>query len=707
MRKALSPKRASEPTKYLNSRSGDFRPARYVTWFDAESLPDRNGRHHSFLVCSRHRSPAPPDGWLYSDAVDWDPERFIDRILEPFQKNSHKVRDHLLVAHNAGFDFMAIGLHDRLLARGFEMDRERSIISETSKPFHMIYRKALPKRGYDKRSDRKKTERTYYHTVTITDTGNFFVGSLAALGKDFGAAKGSFQFHDDTTREDFARSRRAAANPDGPEGIECSTYCLGDVTVVQAMYESLEAFMRENQLGPLKPTVAMTALHIFQRRFLPDVPIELHNDPLLFEMEADSYVGGAVLMMRQILSLTPRQITTVRPFQGYQVDFFSMYASVMRDVRLPVDIYNYAPRNLPQPHPTELLKQFGEGRTAIARVTLSIPSTERLPRYPHRYNDTLAFPTGTFTTTLAGAELAHALEHHHVAQVLEHAVYNTEILFKGYVDFFMDLKVKYAAEGNAAFEALAKIFSNALYGKWGQTTEQFTTTPDTPDLQEAFEELDELFETFPDAPYQFYTLNGVTYRGKRIAGQLSVSCDVKHASRHTNMAIAACITAAARGRLFDAAEIAGADTLVYADTDSWIVTDEGYQRLLEADVMGARPGGLTPEMRITGCTVQGLKQYRLEGYKWDKKALAFKDQISVKHRHKGVRIIMDNDGNILNYNPDSDTFTTSVFGKFHPSFTRGQTAGVQVDKIRKKAAPPDYRKGVIGNDGYVTPLHLH
>jgi hypothetical protein len=684
--------RANGRVQYIQRKADEFRPLRHVVFFDSETLPldeEDPEMHTAFMSCAIFRTPGPDGhGWIRQEKT-YGPggAQLIDDVVSMFAKNSHKVRKVSLIGHNAGFDTLTMALHEHLTFHGFDLNVQRSIITETSKPFLLVYRRELEKKG--------KGNRTYHHTVEILDSGNYFTMSLAALGSQFGFPKTEFIFHDDPSAEDFNRSRRAMLDPTGPEATECADYCMNDCRVLETAYQALEEFMTVNDLGPLKPTIASTAMNVYQRNFIPDdVDIELHDSPEMFELEESSYAGGAVLARR----LFPEET----PFTGKQVDFVSMYASVMSQELMPTSLHYYYPTFVPQPSVRDLLKHYAEGRTAIARVRLHVDGGFGDARFPKRTTDSLIFPVGDFSTTLAGPELLRALELGYVEAITEAAVYETNVIFEGYVNFFGSKKVEYAHAGNKPFETLAKLFNNSLYGKWAQTLEKFTdeVDPDDEEMTEAYSEAEQFFELNPDERYfTFESDNGVTHSAKRVNGVLMISNGFRDASRNTNMAIAAHITAYARTRLFDAGATAGWDNVAYCDTDSWMVTDEGFANLEAAQVMGEKFGQLSCEVDITSVQVLGLKHYTITGYEWSKRQQGFDySKVYVKSRHKGIRAdaVLMSDGRYLQ----------TRFERFHPAAVTGRTEGVRISKVTKKGAAADYTKGVVTRGGWVEPHNL-
>lgn len=693
VKKRLGIGRANGRVQYLQRKADEFRPLRHVVFFDSETLPlseDDPTLHTAFMSCAIVRTPGPKDSgtWRYEEKT-YGPggAQLIDDVVAMFVQNSHKVRKVTLIGHNAGFDTLTMGLHNHLEFHGFELSVNQSIITETSKPFLLVYKRELEKKGKD--------GRTYFHTIEILDSGNYFTMSLAALGSQFGFPKTEFKFHDDEEAEDFARSRRALEDPTGEEGLQCAEYCMNDCRVLKTSYEALESFMDINDLGPLKPTIASTAMNVYQRNFIPDdVEVELHDSPEMFELEESSYAGGAVLARRLF--------TTPTPYTGKQVDFVSMYASVMSQEPMPVSLHYYYPSFVSQPSVKELLKHFASGRTVIARVKLHVTGGFGEARFPKRTEDSLIFPVGDFHTTLAGPELLRALERGFVQNISECAVYETAVIFAEYVNFFGSKKIEYAHAGNKPFETLAKLFNNALYGKWAQTLEKFTDEIDEDDeeMVEAYDEAEQFFELNPDERYfTFETESGTTHSAKRVNGILMISNGWRDASRNTNMAIAAHITAFARTRLFDAGEIAGWDNVAYCDTDSWMVTDEGFANLEAADAMGEAFGKLSCEVDIRTILVLGLKHYTITGFEWSKKTQGFDySKEYVKSRHKGIRgdAVLMSDGRYLQ----------TRFERFHPAAVTGRTEGVHITKVTKKGAAADYTKGVVTRNGWVEPHHL-
>lgn len=217
----------------------------------------------------------------------------------------------------------------------------------------------------------------------------------------------------------------------------------------------------------------------------------------------------------------------------------------------------------------------------------------------------LIYPTGQFEATLTTRELEVCLRAGNVADVHEFSVYEMSDLFSGYVARFNALKEQYSREDNEVFRQISKMFLNNLYGKFGQLNPV--------DMELSPDMLADLTADWPagkhlevharqDAP-------DVTVR--RFMGHLSASEGRTREGSTSFCAIAAHIVADSRVKIFEFRALAGLDEVLYADTDSLIVTETGFANLLAAGVIhDTRLGALKLEEEAESCELRAPKDYR-------------------------------------------------------------------------------------------------
>ena len=264
------------------------------------------------------------------------------------------------------------------------------------------------------------------------------------------------------------------------------------------------------------------------------------------ELERESYHGGRT------------EAFWYGPYYGklYKLDINSMYPSIMRDNNLSARYVGYFPT-----YKRHLWRAAKQDHNRVAECWIHTDT----PVYGIVRAKRLIFPVGKFTATLAEPELVYALTHDHVKRIGRWAIYERENLFREFVDYFYGVRQQYQTEGNYAFAFMAKILMNSLYGKFGQAgrvwveTDEYTWTS----LQEGV-----IQENPDDKPVRVRLRLG------------RVQCLKTDKEAHNSApVIASEITSHARILLWGLIEQAGRENVIYVDTDSLVVSEEGYKRL--------------------------------------------------------------------------------------------------------------------------------
>lgn len=393
--------------------------------------------------------------------------------------------------------------------------------------------------------------------VTFLDLANFGVLSLAKLGEEIGLPKGVIDF--DTCSVDKLMS-----------------YCENDTEILVRFTTQYIKFLRDNNLGSFKQTIASQALTTYRYRFMLK-PIHIHNDERTLALERDGYHGARTECFF---------IGTKQDEMYHLLDVNSMYPYVMRNNTMPTKILRYQTEI-----PIKWLEARMQTKYNIARVVLSTD----LPAYALYYRDKLVFPTGTFTTVLHQNELTYALEHGHITRVIECATYDKASIFDQYIDFFYQIKQEANDSNNTAWRLIAKLFMNALYGKFGQQL------IDRDEISHCGEDLVFRLPVFNRKTGEFFTefaWFGTIYRETR-GGETSFSFP----------GIAGAITSSARMELWSLLRLAGRENVLYCDTDSLMVNQEGYSRL-SARLDASQLGSLSTQATASEVIIRGAKDYQ-------------------------------------------------------------------------------------------------
>jgi DNA polymerase type B, organellar and viral len=558
--KVESKKRAKRSHNLARVRRKAY-PRRFIFW-DSESRVADFNRHRTEIVEKSHTPRLIVAECWEADAT----YHYQERETLAFKGQSKRLCDDfwqwvaaqadtrggghrgsvVVIAHNIGYDVLATGGADRLHALGWE--------SEAPYEKGPIFIWRFNKNG---------------RTVTLLSSTNFYLAKLEKIGKDFGLPK----LDTDTQTENEA---------------ELETYCRRDCAIVRTAILGMVDFLRDNDIGPWADTISSVAFKALRyvrndgNCFLRS-EVEIHTDPVATKIERDSYCGGRT---------EPQLVGVPAPLPVYDVDYNSLYPWVMLDNLFPIRLLQ-----IHDGDKTALLTTLETGGLVIADVTLK---TE-VPCVPFKDPELrkLLFPVGTFNATLCAPELRLLLAHGgEIVEVRRWAVYEGAPIFHHYVSDLYARRVQANAEGKDAWVQLFKNLLNNLYGKFGQKSEEWVCVGNAPP------ELSTITEYVgPDGTAMTERIFG----GKRwvVAGATE--------AYNSFPAIASFVTSYARVALWGAMNVAGnwspdlngghgpaGREFYYCDTDSLFVSEVGFRRLTQADMIdAAKLGKLKLEKTLT------------------------------------------------------------------------------------------------------------
>jgi hypothetical protein len=143
----------------------------------------------------------------------------------------------------------------------------------------------------------------------------------------------------------------------------------------------------------------------------------------------------------------------------YKLDTNSMYPYVMHDYQYPTCLEGEYKN--PDKDKT---RRTADRKCIITDCTLST----QLPYFVYRQNERNIYPIGTFRTFLTTEEYITAYDSGGIIKVHRVSVYRKRNLFKQYVNFFYRMKQQAGKEDKRLIRSFAKLYLNALYGKFGQ-----------------------------------------------------------------------------------------------------------------------------------------------------------------------------------------------------------------------------------------------
>lgn len=508
-------------------------------------------------------------------------------------------------AHNIKYDLQLSGVLTDLISRGW---RAGLFVIEDPPTFIRL------KRGR--------------FSIMFVDTFNYWQYGVQAMGDQIGISKLTMPPQDAPT----------------PEWV---TYCKRDVEVLTSYLLEFMTFLSDNDLCGLGLTLASQAFRTYRHRFMRH-EIILHNRPEVLQLERDGYFGGRTEAFF---------IGEAPPQDYYKLDVNSMYPFVMRSHPYPVELVGYS-ENVP----VDRLKWLSGVYYCLADVDLEASR----PAYPFSNGVKLLFPVGRFRTVLHHPELVHALEAGEVRTCHRVAIYHTEDIFTDYVDFFYGLKVQAEADGNKVLRKQAKIFLNALYGKFGQREVVSKITPY--DGPERYDRLTGYSQSLGQTVEVNYLGNSVEVRYK--GGE----------SYYSSPVVAGAVTAYARLYLWDLITLTGDGNAYYCDTDSLIVTKAGYDNSREY-INESILGKLKVEGIQSTLVLHSVKDY------------VYGHEVKVKGVPKSAKLVSEG------------VWSYDQFRGGKTWVKDGMPVGAAVYS-RTKQRKSAYDKGIVTPTGWVLPLPL-
>lgn len=541
-------------------------------------------------------------------------------FFEFLEDNLEKKQKLTVFAHNIAFDLMVVNIFDYFNKQNIKM---RPPIQSGMR---FLWKVNHPK-----------------GTVEFINVGNYVPFPLSVIGKDLGFDKLDIDF-ETTSNEDLI------------------TYCIRDVEIIQKFIFEFISFLKSNNLGGFKSTIASQALSVYRHSFM-DEEITLHSNLSINTIERDSYLGGRTECFF---------IGDVPEDKIYGLDINSMYPYVMKQGFLP-SMYRGSTRE----NNHKLIRQIMKNNYVICDVQLNTNIPFHGVKWSkNRFNVStpnteirgvkLLFPIGNFRTYLHHDEMQYALDHDLIDHVYNIYLYKPADLFSSYVDFFTNIKVKATIEGNRTNRLMAKLFLNSLYGKFGQL----------------FHDMDIIAKNVRSDFKIMNVINmntGLKYTDFQWFNDLWREY-TNGESAYSFPAIAGAITARSRMLLWSYIEKIGLENVYYCDTDSVYTNEHGYTKLLP-EIHDTKLGAMALEAELTKMTIFGAKDYKKEGERVvkgvPKSAIWLNESVSISTRFEGWKEYRNN-------------------GMDRPPLTWSQ--------LKIKQLP--YDKGIVTETGHVKPYYL-
>lgn len=405
---------------------------------------------------------------------------------------------------------------------------------------------------------------------------------------------------------------------------------------------------KEVRLTALKPTVGSQAMAAWRHAYLTE-SVHVHTDGAATDLESAAYFGGRCEARFIGVVSTPSR----------HVDFRSQYGWVCANVPLPTRLLRYYQRPVDA---TSVVRD--RAAECIADVTIETDE----PAYPVRRDGEVIYPVGRYRTALCGPELVDAQARNRIREAHAVAVYEMGYPLRDYANRLYSLRCQVEQEDTPGVASWVKRLIVSLPGKLGQKQHRWIDTPDVP----------------AQKPYWHWYEPGegdelIRYRS--IAGLVQRDCCEGYAASSVP-AIAGFVTSHGRTRLLGAIRCAGWESIYYYDTDSLILSEDGYKRLARSEYMSLRAMGYL-ELRGSPALleIRGVKYY-IADRKVTCSGLARGHIVDLGDGHNYARYLSPAEQARQGRRPESE-----VRHETYPRFVA-------------------YNQGIVGPDGRVTPIRL-
>jgi hypothetical protein len=417
----------------------------------------------------------------------------------------------VLVAHNLAYDLRITDAFGWLPAHGWEL----KAIRLTDRQAWCSFRKGQ-------------------RTLVMLDTLAWVALPLERLGELCEIPKLPLPAWEDTDEAWMARCRR-------------------DVEILAEVWRRLIGWVDTADLGNFKPTGAGQAWAAYRHRFMRH-HLFVHEDEPAREAERESTYTGRCEAWRH-------GRLTGGPFTEW--DYTNAYASIGAACAVPVKLHGQLDR-------ADLATVLAAARKCAVLTEATV--TTEAPTLPARTPDGIAWPVGTFTTTVWENELQAALEQGATVEVHRAWWYRRAPALSDFCGWVLDQLAPTAGDTDPIVRVALKHWGRALIGRTAAQWSRWEQVGTSPIADVALGKCRDVGAGEAFDLLQLGTqLIRATERGENPDAMVSVM---------------AWVMAEARVRLWRTMLTAGLDHVAYVDTDSLWVTPAGSDRLRAANLAG-------------------------------------------------------------------------------------------------------------------------
>lgn len=374
-------------------------------------------------------------------------------------------------------------------------------------------------------------------------------------------------------------------------------YCRQDAEILRAAVLYLLGWLESNDCGMFRLTGPAQAMGCFRHRFLQAGMMLCHRDEDALAAERAAAWAGRCEAFRHGEVAGPL----------YEWDFTLAYLTLARRLWLPVQLHSESRQRSVR----RLLASQGRFRV-LAEVEVECSE----PVLPAAGEHGIVWPVGRFVTTAWDLELEAALARGAKLRARRAWLYRKRPALSSWAEWLLALLAPDGLPSACLERVMLKAWARSLIGRFGMRVP----------VWEEIGELDKPSLRYVPAIDADTGEEGAILELDRLWFERSGFQDANDAMP----AVLSYVMAAARVRLLEAIERAGAEHVVYCDTDSVIVDAEGHRRMsrgrmpasleglrlkgehARALILGPRQVVLGDELRVAGLPRKAVRRSETE-----------------------------------------------------------------------------------------------
>jgi hypothetical protein len=490
-----------------------------------------------------------------------------------------------IFAHNLARNLTLINFWDSLTRGEFQLHARPKVRS-----------------GVDTRSDRHRPVPRVRKGLLVSDDPPTIVHAFARAGWTLFGIDTLNYFEQSSDQLACAIGRELQSRPDHDGAIDYDFgRCRGVAETVSGAMARLIEWHRQQELGRFGFSIAGIALAGFRHRFMRD-RIECPDSQEQRDWERLAYYPGRVscfwLGRVEGNHFTPPPGADAAPdlFDGsprgpfYLLDASSFYGAIGSFSEVPIRcLESHLEHDPPRLQPGELNESFA------AEVLIESSG----PVFPVHHEQRVLYPTGRYWTVLCGPELARARAAGVIAKVGRWSRYKLAYALKPYCDALWAERRAAESRGDELIADACKALLARLHGKFLQKNRGWIDEP----------------EKIAPRPWARWSELHAATGNRREYRAIAWDCqrrDNPTDSKHSFPALAAWVTATGREWLHSWIKSAGQRNVLYASTDSLVVTEEGKRRLEHCGIIApGECGGLRVVIESLSFELRGPNSYTI------------------------------------------------------------------------------------------------